>query len=224
MGVPPCEVEGSWWNSADRGICGTHREVWQVRNNQWQVGNNVAYFRHLTTLFHLLLHMMTMWVFFLSISPSGYHSNSFDCFFGSIIDNHDETTCKFLFSINFRYFHISFNFPKGRKAGRFFLLIVHPQVMWSASHTPSIRAPPVCSICLRDPPTQGEVKCNGLFWIGRVNCKELDLWRDSFVQIIYMQGRAIGRVVCNTPDSTPESMGVGFESAPLTSTPCPVVL
>ena len=53
-------------------------------------------------------------------------------FFCAIINNHDETTCKCLFSINFRYIHILFNF---RKAGRFFLFLVHPQVMWSASHT-----------------------------------------------------------------------------------------
>ena len=45
-----------------------------------------------------------------------------DCFFFcSVIDNHDETTCTLLFSINFRYIHILFNFPEGRKAGRFFL-------------------------------------------------------------------------------------------------------
>ena len=51
---------------------------------------------------------------------------SLKCFWlivlGSIIDYHDGTTCKFLFSINFMYIHtcISFNFPGGRKAGIFF--------------------------------------------------------------------------------------------------------
>ena len=142
--VPRWEVEGSKWNSAVIGICGNHEERWQVRNKLWQVGNNLDWFWSLTALFHLLITQ---------IYPTD--------FIGSIIDHHDGITCLFYFqSGTFRY--IWFNFPEGRKAGIFFLFLIHPEVTWSVSHTST------CSKLWEAwelPLSVPFVKWNRLFWI-----------------------------------------------------------
>ena len=163
-----------------------HGERWQVGNNQWQVGYKLDWFQLLTALFHFVPDM-TMMVFL--ISSRGYHSNMLDwLLFGSIIDHHYGTTCQFLFSINLRYMDISFNFPVGQKAGRFFSIFSTPQVTLSACHTFTcskwdgrwVKASPVRSICLHGPPTWGDVEWNGLFWIVRGrSLSTVRLWKTA---------------------------------------------
>ena len=112
MGVPRWEVEGSKWNSTVRGNCGNLDGRWQVRNNQWIVGNNLNWFQPLTALFHLLLDMMTM---FFPISSSVYHPNIFYwlLFFDQLLVIMMKQ--QFLFSINIRYIHHFSTFLKVEK-------------------------------------------------------------------------------------------------------------
>ena len=147
---PQWELEGSKWNSAVRGICGTHDQTWQVRYNQWQVGNNRIMRRCKRPASRMLFLNFLQWISLKYI---------WLIVFGSIIDQHYETTCQFSFSINFRYINISFNFP-GRKAGIFFLILVHHWVTWFAPPPPpaqNCESSLVCYICLCGPSTQEEV-------------------------------------------------------------------
>ena len=70
VGVPRWKVGGSKWNSAVRGICGTHEDRWQVENNQWVGNNRIWRHRHCTS------SKMFFWIF-----PSEYHSNLFHWLF-----------------------------------------------------------------------------------------------------------------------------------------------
>ena len=115
-----------------------------------------------------------------------------DCFvFCSIIDNHDKTKCKFLFSINFRYIHIYSTFwrSKSRKILSVFstspgLVICFPHIHL-LNTVKSVRALPVCSICLRGPPTQGDVKWNELIWIvGGPSLSMVRLWKTAQVLLM----------------------------------------
>ena len=116
-------------------------------------------------------------------------------------------TCKFLFSMNFKYIHILFNFLEGRKAGRLFqyvprsgdLLPTPPPAQNSISKPKSlrlmlteikryrvlktvrsVRALTARSICLCGPSTREKVKWNGLFWIvGRPSLSMVRLWKTA---------------------------------------------
>ena len=135
----------------------------------------------LSSLFLLLPDMITMF------SSSGYQSNIFDwLFFGSIIDHQDGTKCQCSFSINFMYIFIFYSiFLRFEKQEDYFYYSTSPGHVICFPHlyllktVRSVRVPPVCSICLRGPPTRGEssgINYFGLWgdlltspWWGRVN-------------------------------------------------------
>ena len=75
------------------------------------------------------------------------------------------------------YIYIWFNFPEGRKAGIFFVLLIHPEVTWSVSHT-STRSKLWEAWAL--PPSVASVKGNGVFRIAKGPSPSMvNLWKTA---------------------------------------------
>ena len=158
---PRWEVEGSKGNSAIRGNCGNIAERRQVGNNRWKVGNNrmwrhrdLAYFSQFHNWVNITQMYLTCWFWFNYWSSwennmSTFIFNQFSLY-SYFMQLSQRSTIRKIFSVP-------------RTSPSHMICFPHLHLLKIVR---SVRASPVCSICLRGPPTRGEVKWNRLFWIG----------------------------------------------------------